>query len=256
MIYGYARVSTAEQNLERQAMNIKSREPKAVIVTDEFTGKTMNRPNWSKLYAKLQKNDKVIFDEVSRMSRSAEEGFKVYEELYSKGVDLVFLKEPHINTEAYRQALEGSLKVDVESGDENTDELVSSIISALNTFMMNKVKEDIKRAFEQSQAETELRSQRAKEGIAVAKINGKQIGRAKGDILQVKKQEPIKALIKKLSRDFEGHMTDKELLSCLKDKTIKIPQPKRSGKVEEKEISAQISRNTLYKYKKQIREGV
>ena len=39
------------------------------------------------------------------MSRNAEEGFELYKELYDKGVELVFLKEPHINTETYRKAL-------------------------------------------------------------------------------------------------------------------------------------------------------
>ena len=41
----------------------------------------------------------IIFDSESRMSRNAEEGFNLYEELYLKGVTLVFIKEPHINTD-------------------------------------------------------------------------------------------------------------------------------------------------------------
>ena len=50
----------------------------------------MDRPVWSKLYSKLKKGDVVVFDEVSRMSRNAEEGFKVYHELFEKGCQLVF----------------------------------------------------------------------------------------------------------------------------------------------------------------------
>jgi DNA invertase Pin-like site-specific DNA recombinase len=215
----------------------------------------------------------VVFDEVSRMSRDAEEGFKVYQELYERGVELIFLKEPHISTTSYREALKGSIKVDVKSGDQDTDDLISGIMTALNKFMLAKVKADIKRAFEQSQVETDLRAQRAEEGIAEAKKHNKelevlypdtykdhpeysQIGREKGDKLTIKKAEPIKALIRKYSRDFDGTLSDMELLGVLSTKTVKIPNKKRSGKVEEREISAKISRNTLYKYKKEMREGV
>ena len=167
--YGYVRVSTLEQNKERQIANIKAQYPKAVIMTEEYTGKTMDRPVWGKLYPKLKKGDMIIFDEVSRMSRDAEEGFRVYQELYERGVDLVFLKEPHISTDSYREALKGSISVDVKSGDQDTDDLITGIMTALNKFMLSKVRADIKRAFEQSQAETDLRAQRAGEGIAEAK---------------------------------------------------------------------------------------
>ena len=274
-IYGYVRVSTLEQNKERQIKNILDQYPKAVIMPEEYTGKTMDRPVWSKLYSKLKKGDVVVFDEVSRMSRNAEEGFKVYQDLYERGVDLIFLKERHIDTASYREALKGSLKVDVKSGDQDTDDLVSGIMTAVNKFMMAKVRADIKKAFEQSQAETDLRAQRAKEGIAEAKKNNERliieygsvekamedptwsdIGRSEGDKLAIKKAEPIKALIRKYSRDFEGTLSDMELLGVLSTKTVKIPNKKRSGKVEEREISAKLSRNTLYKYKKEMREEV
>ena len=272
-IYGYVRVSTLEQNKERQIENIKKVYPKALIMPEEYTGKTMDRPVWSKLYSKLKKGDVVVFDEVSRMSRNAEEGFKVYQDLYERGVDLIFLKERHIDTASYREALKGSLKVDVKSGDQDTDDLVTGIMTAVNKFMMAKVRADIKKAFEQSQAETDLRAQRAKEGIAEAKKRNEelkilypdtymerpeysQIGREREDKLTIKKAEPIKALIRKYSRDFDGTLSDMELLGVLSTKTVKIPNKKRSGKVEEREISAKLSRNTLYKYKKEMREEV
>ena len=43
------------------------------------------------------------------MSRNAEEGFPIYEELYSKGIELIFLKEPHINSSVYRSALDSTI---------------------------------------------------------------------------------------------------------------------------------------------------
>lgn len=254
--YGYVRVSTMEQNIERQIKNIKAQYPDAIIIQDEYTGTKMDRPAWSKLYPKLKKGDQIVFDSVSRMSRDAEEGFKVYQELYERGCELIFLKEPHISTASYREALKGSLKVDVKSGDKDTDDLISGIMTAVNKFMMAKVKGDIKKAFDQAEKEVMDLRQRVKEGMAVAKLDGKQIGRSEGDKLTIKKAEPIKALIRKYSRDFEGTLSDMELLGVLSTKTVKIPTKKRSGKVEEREISAKLSRNTLYKYKKEMREGV
>lgn len=45
----------------------------------------------------------MVFNSVSRMSRNAEEGFALYEDLYHKGIRLVFLKEHHIDTETYKK---------------------------------------------------------------------------------------------------------------------------------------------------------
>lgn len=249
-VYGYVRVSTMQQNIERQIRNIKEKYPRAVIVQDEYTGTEMDRPNWSKLYKALKPGDVVVFDEVSRMSRDAEEGFKVYQELYDRGCELIFLKESHINTEAYREALKGVITTEVSSGDQDTDELIKGIMTALNRFMMSKVKSDIRRAFEQAEKEADFLRQRTREGIETARLNGKQIGRSEGDKLSVKKSEPIKALIRQYSKDFDGNLNDKELLGVLGTKTIKIPTNK-PGK--EKEISAHLSRNTLYKYKKEMK---
>ena len=262
-IYGYVRVSTLEQNKERQIKNILDQYPKAVIMPEEYTGKTMDRPVWSKLYSKLKKGDVVVFDEVSRMSRNAEEGFKVYQELFEKGCQLIFLKEPYLNTDVFSGQIQ---RATVKTGKDYLDQ-------GLKIILMGVAEEQIKIAFEQSQAETDLRAQRAGEGIAEAKKHNEelevlypdtykdhpeysQIGREKGDKLTIKKAEPIKALIRKYSRDFEGTLSDMELLGVLSTKTVKIPNKKRSGKVEEREISAKLSRNTLYKYKKQMREEV
>lgn len=71
--------------------------PTAHIVQEAYTGTSILRPEWSKLYRILKKGDTVVFDSVSRMSRNAEEGFSLYEDLYNKGIQLVFLKEHHID---------------------------------------------------------------------------------------------------------------------------------------------------------------
>ena len=112
-IYGYCRISTAKQSIDRQIRNIKAECPTAHIVQEAYTGTSIFRPEWLKLYRVLKAGDTGVFDSVSRMARNAEEGFDLYEDLYCKGIQLVFLKEHHIDTETYKKALSvNSIKKD------------------------------------------------------------------------------------------------------------------------------------------------
>ena len=98
MTYAYCRVSTKHQRIARQITNITELYPNATIIREFYTGTTQNRPQWDKLISTIKKEDTIVFDSVSRMSRNAEEGFNDYKMLYEKGVHLIFLNEPLINT--------------------------------------------------------------------------------------------------------------------------------------------------------------
>ena len=83
--FGYCRISTGRQNIERQERNIRTAYPNAVIVKEVYTGtKFQGRKELEKILDKVQAGDTIIFDSVSRMSRDAEEGFQLYEELFHK----------------------------------------------------------------------------------------------------------------------------------------------------------------------------
>ena len=82
--YGYCRISQRKQSIDRQIRNIKASYPEAIIIQEAYTGTTIDRKEWNKLYKLVKAGDTIIFDSVSRMSRNAEEGFKAYEELYSR----------------------------------------------------------------------------------------------------------------------------------------------------------------------------
>lgn len=104
--FGYCRISTGRQNIERQERNIRYAYPNAVIVKEVYTGtKFQGRKELEKILDKVQAGDTIIFEPVSRMSRDAEEGFRLYEDLFNRKISLVFLKEPHINTDTYRNAM-------------------------------------------------------------------------------------------------------------------------------------------------------
>ena len=95
-IYGYCRISTPKQNIERQVRNILRNILKdyaeAIIVQETFTDSGLQgRKELKKLLRSVQAGDTIIFDSVSRMSRNADDGFALYELLYNQDFNLVFL---------------------------------------------------------------------------------------------------------------------------------------------------------------------
>ena len=196
--YGYCRISTAKQNIERQERNILQLFPKAHIVKETFTGtRIVGRKDWNQLYKKIikqaeTKKVRVIFDSVSRFSRNANEGCELYEDLFRRGVTLVFLKERHIDTDVYRETLQRQIDIYVNTGNTATDKLLNTIIEALNQFVIDLAKEQIRIAFDQAEKEVTDLHQRTKEGIQTARLSGKQIGQKQGAKLNVKKASPAK----------------------------------------------------------------
>lgn len=233
-IYGYCRISTPSQNIERQVRNIRAAYPEAHIVQEVYTGtKYQGRKELDKLLHIVQPGDTIVFDSVSRMSRSADEGCQLYEGLFNKGIKLHFLREPHIDTETYRQTIQRQISAQLETGSAATDAFVSAVIDALNLYTVALAKEQIKLAFGQAQKEVDDLHQRTREGMLTAKLNGKQIGQKAGAKLTVKKAAPCKEQIKKYSKDFSGTLSDGECIKLIG-----------------------IARNTYYKYKKELRENL
>lgn len=229
-IYAYCRVSTKHQRIARQITNITEVYPKATIIREFYTGTTQNRPHWDKLISQIKKEDTIIFDSVSRMSRNADEGFKDYKMLYSMGVNLIFLNEPLINTSVFDSTKNNLLNVNVATGNEAVDNFFKGNIELINNFLMALAEEQIKTAFEQSEKEVSDLHSRISQGIREAKRNGTQIGLTQGTTLTTKKSIDCKSIIKKHSKDFGGTLEDPDVM-------------KLCG----------CSRNSYYKYKKEIK---
>ena len=189
-VYGYCRISTQKQNIERQVRNIIKFFPDAMIIQETFTGaKFQGRKELDKLIKSVEFGDTIIFDSVSRMSRNADDGFKLYQELYNNGVELIFLKEPHINTLTYRKTLqEEKISLNLNSGDEATNALIKSILDALNDYILTLARRQIQLASEQSQKEVDDLHQRTREGIETARRNVKHIGQKSGAKLKVREK--------------------------------------------------------------------
>ena len=233
MIYAYCRVSTPHQRLERQITNITELYPKAIIFREFYTGTTQNRPNWERLMGQIKKEDTIVFDSVSRMSRNADEGFKDYKMLYELGVNLIFLNEPLINTSVFDSTKSNMLNISIKTGNAAVDTFFKGNIELINNFMMALAEEQIKTAFDQAEKEvTDLHS-RISQGMREAKKNGVKIGLAKGSTITTKKALVCMAIIKKHSKDFGGSLDDPDVI-------------KLCG----------CSRNSYYKYKREIKTTV
>ena len=105
------------------------------------------------------------------------------------------------------------------------------ILQGVNAYLLRLAAKQIRLAFEQAQKEVDDLHDRTKEGIQTAKLNGKQIGQKQGAKLNVKKAAPAKAAILQHSKDFGGTLDDKD---CMK--------------------LAGVSRNTYFKYKRELKE--
>ncbi|MGH0973222.1 recombinase family protein [Bacillus cereus group sp. MYBK69-2] len=157
---GYVRVSSKDQNEERQIVNMrKIGIDERDIFIDKKTGSNMDRENYQAMKRYARSGDTIVFDSLTRLGRTMNdilEEFKYYEE---QKINLEFLKEPFINV--------------TYNGNATNDVIQSAIQKATATILSafaEKERQDIR--------------QRQAEGIALAKSQGKHLGRPRTQITQ------------------------------------------------------------------------
>lgn len=132
--YSYKRISTdtERQNFNRQ---IKSLERYAtdhnieyvVEFAEEMSAKNFaDRPQFLKLDKILQSGDTVVFKDLSRFTREAENGYKKYMDWINRGINMVFLDNPTVSTDYIRQMMQTASKQDIV-----TKTVIESIIKLL-----------------------------------------------------------------------------------------------------------------------------
>ena len=151
-IFGYARVSSKDQNLDRQIEElIKYGVEERDIIVDKQSGKDFNRNGYKTLkYNLLRNGDTLVIKELDRLGRNMEQIKVEWKELEDVGVNLVVIYNPILNTAG---------KTDLEK------KLISNIVFELLSYMSEKERLKIK--------------QRQAEGIKIAKEKGKKLGRPK-----------------------------------------------------------------------------
>lgn len=232
-IYGYARVSTRQQKIQRQTDNIKAFNPDAIIYEERQSGKDIeSRTIFRKMLSKIKTGDTIIFDEVSRMSRNAEEGYNLYMELMEQGISLIFLKERHIDTDEYKRRAQNHIEK-IYSSNEKIDNFINGILELVEDFERENLKDNIRLAFQQAENERLFLVKRVTEGKAKSE---KHQGRPTGSKnISTAKADYIKKIIKEQSRDFEGRFSDAKIM---------------------REYLKGTARNTYYKYKKELKNSL
>lgn len=156
-IFNYIRVSTKEQNEQRQivAMNEYNEAngiTNAIQLIDKCSGTTKNRPNLEMLLKVVGEGDLVVIKSIDRLSRNYKEVTELWKEITSKGADIIILDMPILDTT------------------KNKD-LLGNLITDLFISILGYV----------AQTENDFRRQRQSEGIKVAKAEGKHLGRPKAE---------------------------------------------------------------------------
>lgn len=156
-VWQYIRVSSKEQNEARQveAMNRWNDDnniTNAIQLMDKASGTNTDREQLQLLLKVVGEGDLVVIKSIDRLSRNYKECKQLWEEIISKGADIVVIDMPMLDTRQYK-------------------DLLGSFISDLILSVLGYVAEQ----------ETEFRKQRQAEGIAIAKAQGKHLGRPRAE---------------------------------------------------------------------------
>ena len=156
-VFNYIRVSSKEQNEQRQieAMNKFNEDnniTNAIELIDKSSGTNTNREQLQLLLKVVGEDDLVVIKSIDRLSRNYKECKQLWEEITSKGADIVVIDMPMLDTRQYK-------------------DLLGNFISDLILSVLGYVAEQ----------ETEFRKQRQLEGISIAKAQGKHLGRPKAE---------------------------------------------------------------------------
>lgn len=97
MIYGYCRVSTKHQNLQRQIdALIKYGVNSRFIFTDKYTGKTLDREGLNELLSVLKSGDVLVIKEIDRLGRNRKETKELIISLVKQDIELICLDMPYL----------------------------------------------------------------------------------------------------------------------------------------------------------------
>ena len=149
-IYGYVRVSSVEQNTDRQLLSMRGLDiPQRNIFVDKQSGKDFERTEYKKLIKRLKAGDLLYIASIDRLGRNYEEILNQWRVITKEArADVVVLDMPLLDTRS-----EGDL----------TNRLIADIVLQLLSYVAQKERENIR--------------QRQVEGIAAAKLRGVRFGR-------------------------------------------------------------------------------
>ncbi|PEP49944.1 recombinase family protein [Bacillus pseudomycoides] len=158
--FGYVRVSSKDQNEERQIQNMKNLgiEERDVFI-DKESGKNMERENYQMLKRLVRTGDTIVFDSLTRLGRNMNDTLEEFRYYEKHKVNLQFIKEPYIN---------------VNYTGESTNDVIQSAIQKATLTILSAFAEKERIDIKQRQAE----------GIALARKQGRRLGRPPVEITE------------------------------------------------------------------------
>lgn len=154
--YGYIRVSSRDQNPDRQYLALENAEvDRKNIFIDKISGRDFSRPSYRKMIRKLKKGDVLVVKSIDRLGRNYGEILEQWRYLTKEtGVDIEVLDMPLLNTDLHRENLTGVF--------------ISDLVLQILAYV--------------AETERDFIRQRQAEGIAIAKANGIRFGRRKNEL--------------------------------------------------------------------------
>lgn len=149
-VYGYSRVSTKEQNLDRQLVELRKYVDDRFIFQDKVSGKDLNRPEYQLMRKVAQKGDVIYIKSLDRLGRNKSEIKQELEYYKNEGVRIKILDIP-------------TSMMDISEGQEWLMDMINNLLIEVLATMAEQERLNIR--------------QRQAEGIAIAKENGKYKGR-------------------------------------------------------------------------------
>lgn len=207
--YNYMRISTREERaLQKFARQEKSLETYAktndieylVQFKDDASGKDFNRKDWKRLEKLVQPGDTIVFKDISRFTREAENGYEKYMELMKKGVNLVFIDNMTIGTDYIKSMMNIAQEQDLV-----TKTALESTIKLLLIVELDRV-----------QKEREIIVKRIKQGIEASE---KKQGRKPNQL--DKMTDELRADIKAFINDRTIKQVDLMRKHCISRNTLK-----------------------------------
>ncbi|PEO16513.1 recombinase family protein, partial [Bacillus pseudomycoides] len=158
--FGYVRVSSKDQNEERQIQNMKDLgiEERDIFI-DKESGKNMERENYQMLKRLVRTGDTIVFDSLTRLGRNMNDTLEEFRYYEKHRVNLQFIKEPYIN---------------VNYTGESTNDVIQSAIQKATLTILSAFAEKERIDIKQRQAE----------GIALARKQGRRLGRPPVEITE------------------------------------------------------------------------
>lgn len=196
-VVAYMRISTKEergkQKFTRQEQSVirwckenDTEIPERRIYKDDASGKSFDRAAWKELEQDIQAGDTILFKDVCRFTRERDNGYKKYMDLLNKGIEMIFIDNPTLNTEYIKSMQTSAEKMKEEN-----------LIGGMTLEFVIRLL--LVTELDRAEREREITVKRIKDGI---KASHKKSGRKEGQLDKMSKE---------LEADIKAFLSDRSI---------------------------------------------